>query len=178
MELVKILGIDPSLRNTGIALVTYNNELPPYDEKAFKVTHCQTISNPAKYTGTDAILNMLDMLYEESKKECYQQADTVLVESPPMMFNKAWAAGTISSIAHISGGSVALFGIEKCHLFRPNEWNKSRKKELTHHNTVSFLGDPDKWHYEKRVKSEKYMEHILDATSMALWWIKANYLEE
>jgi hypothetical protein len=43
---------------------------------------------------------------------------------------------------------------------------------------VAFLGDPDKWHYEKRIKSEKYMEHALDAASMALWWIKSNYLED
>lgn len=178
MEIVRILAVDPSLRNTGLAVVHYNTELPSTDEKAFTVSNCQVLVNPAKYKGTDAILNMLDMIHEESKKMCYQAADTVLIESPPIMFNKAWGQGAISSIAHISGGSVVLFGIEKSHLFRPNEWNKSRKKEVTHNQTVAFLGDPDSWQYEKRVKSEKYMEHILDAASMALWWIKSNYLDE
>jgi hypothetical protein len=94
------------------------------------------------------------------------------------MFNKLWSSGAVASIAHVSGGCVALLGIEKCHLFRPNEWNKNRKKEVTHSQTISLLGDPDSWHYEKRIKSEKYMEHLLDAVSMALFWIRSNYIEE
>ena len=178
MEKVKILGVDPSLRNTGLAIVTYNTELPPSDPKAFETTHCQVLVNPAKYTGTEAILNMLDMIYDESQKECYREVETVLVESPPVMFNKTWSAGTVSSIAHVAGGAVAILGIHKAHLFRPNEWNKTRKKEITHNQTIAFLGSADDWHYEKRVKSEKFMEHVLDAASMALWWIKSNYLEE
>jgi hypothetical protein len=178
MEKVRILGVDPSLRNTGLGIVTYNSELPITDPKAFTTSHCQVLVNPAKYTGTDAILNMLDMLHEESKKECYQEVETVLVESPPLMFNKTWSGGAISSIAHISGGAVALLGIDKAHLFRPNEWNKTRKKEVTHNQTIAILGNPDAWHYEKRIKSEKYMEHLLDAVSMSLFWIKSNYLED
>lgn len=178
MEIIRILGIDPSLRNTGLSVVSFNTEMAANEKEAFSATHCQVLVNPKKYTGKDAILNMLDMLYECSQLACYQDIDNVIVESPAIMFNKAWAAGTISSIAHISGGAVALFGIEKAHIFRPNEWTKTRKKEVTHNQTISFLGDPDLWHYEKRVKSEKFMEHILDATSMALWWIKNNYLEE
>lgn len=178
MEKLRILGVDPSLRNTGLCVVTYNTELPPNDPKAFSTSHCQVLVNPAKYTGTEAILNMLDMINEESQKECYREIDNVIVESPPVMFNKNWSGGTVAAIAHISGGAVAMFGIEKSHLFRPNEWNKTRKKEVTHNQTIAFLGDADKWHYEKRVKSEKYMEHILDAASMALWWIKSNYIED
>lgn len=178
MEKVRILGVDPSLRNTGLAIVTYNTQLPFNDQKAFTTTHCQVLINPTKYTGTEAILNMLDMIYEESKKTCYKEVETVLIESPPIMFNKNWSGGTIASIAHVAGGAVAILGIEKSHLFRPNEWNKTRKKEITHNETISFLGNPDKWHYEARIKSEKYMEHALDAASMALWWIKNNYLEE
>ena len=178
MELIKVLGVDPSLRNTGLAVLTYNNELSPLDEKAFKVSHCQTLINPQKYKGTDAILSMLDMINNESKKYCYQDVETVLVESPPIMFNKNWSGGTVSSIAHISGGSVALFGIEKSYLFRPNEWNKARKKEETHQKTQRFLGNYEDWHFEKMVKNEKSLEHIFDAVSLALWWIKNNYLED
>lgn len=178
MEKVKILGVDPSLRNTGLAIVTYDTQLPVTDPKAFTASNCQVLINPAKYTGTDAILNMLDMIHECAQMPCYQEVDDVIVESPAVMFCKSWSGGTISSIAHISGGAVALLGIEKARLFRPNEWNKTRKKEITHNQTIAFLGNSDTWHYEKRVKSEKFMEHILDATSMALWWIKSNYLED
>lgn len=178
MEKVRILGIDPSLRNTGLAVVTYNSELPLNDPKSFVVSDCQVLVNPQKYTGTEAILNMLDMMSEESKKPCYSDVDTVIIESPAIMFNKNISSSVVASLGHISGGAVALFGIEKAHLFRPNEWNRSRKKDLTHARTVEFLGNPDNWHYEKRVKSEKFMEHILDAVSMGLWWIKSNYIEE
>lgn len=178
MELVRILGIDPSLRNTGIAIVTYNTELATSSPEAFTVSHCQTLTNPLKYTGTDAILNMMDMMSEQAKKECYQKCDQSLIESPPLMFNKSWSASTVSLISHVAGAAVAIFGIERSFLFRPNEWNKCRKKEITHKNTVDFLGNPDNWHYEKRIKSDKHMEHILDAASMALWWIKLHYVEE
>jgi Holliday junction resolvasome RuvABC endonuclease subunit len=178
MEKVKILGVDPSLRNTGLAVVTYNTELPLNDPAAFTVSHCQVLVNPQKYTGTEAILNMLDMINEEALKNCYRDIDNVIVESPAIMFNKKISSSVVASLAHISGGAVALFGIEKSHLFRPNEWNKTRKKDITHNQTIAFLGSADKWHYEQRVKSEKYMEHILDAVSMSLWWIKSNYFEE
>jgi hypothetical protein len=178
MEKVSILGIDPSLRNTGLAIVSYNSEIPLGDPKSLTVDHCQVLVNPVKYKGTDAILNMLDMLYDCSFKMEYDDVDNVIVESPAIMFNKNWSGGTISSIAHISGGAAALFGIHKARLFRPNEWNKTRKKEVTHAQTINLLGDPATWGYEKKPKSEKLMEHILDAASMALFWIKSNYLEE
>jgi len=178
MELIKILGIDPSLRNTGLAILEYNNDLSPVDPDAFQVTHCQVLSNPQKYTGTDAIMNMLDMMHEQSQKPCYREVETVIIESPSIMFNKTWSGGTLSSIAHVSGGAIAIFGIHKSYIFRPNEWNKTRKKEVTHNNTIAFLGEAEEWHYEKKLKSDRLLEHILDATSMALWWIRSNYLED
>lgn len=178
MNEVQILGVDPSLRNTGLAIVSFDAEKPTNDPKAFKTLHCQVLVNPQKYTGTEAILNMLDMISDCAKLDCYQDVDTVIVESPGIMFNKNFSSSVVAALGHISGGAVALFGIQKAHLFRPNEWNKTRKKEVTHNQTVNFLGSADLWHYEKRVKSEKFMEHILDAASMALWWIRNNYLEE
>jgi hypothetical protein len=170
MEIVKILGCDPSLRNTGLAIVEYNTET-----KQFKVDRCQVLSNPQKFTGKDAILNMLDMIKDTAY--LYEDADTILVESPPVLFNQKWSQGTVSSIAHISGGAVALLGIDKAYLFRPTEWNKSRKKEVTFRNTVDILGDPDTWGYLTRIKSDKKLEHIMDAASMALFWIKHQYIE-
>lgn len=179
MEKISVLGVDPSLRNSGLALVTYDSSLPVTNAKAFSASHCQVLVNPAKYTGTDAILNMIDMLSECAETEkAYQDAKDIIVESPAIMFNKTWSGGTISSIAHISGACVVIFGHDNARLFRPNEWNKSRKKDVTHNQTISVLGSPDTWGFSKRVKSEKYMEHVLDAASMALWWIKSNYLED
>lgn len=178
MELVKILGVDASLRNTGLAVVEYNNELSPLDPNAFKISHCQTLVNPKKYKGVEAILNMLDMISTEAKKNCYKNMDATIVESPPIMFNKNFSSSIVSSIAHVSGGAAVIFGLETSHLFQPNHWNKNRKKEVTHAQTINFFGDVDNWGYEKRIKSEALMEHILDAASMAYWWIKSNYLED
>ncbi len=177
MEIIKILGVDPSLRNTGLALIEFNTDKAPDDQSAYKVKHCQCICNPAKYTGTDAILNMLDMLNDEAEKDCYIDISNVIIESPAIMFNKSWGQGAVAAIAHISGGCIPIFGIDKAHIFRPNEWNKTRRKEITHSQTMAFLGHVDNWHFEKRVKSEKFLEHILDAASLALWWIRSNYVE-
>lgn len=173
MELIKILGVDPSLRNTGLAVVSLNCET---GEK--KVECCQLLSNPRKFVGTEAILNMLDMIKGISEDSDYAEVDTVIVESPPTMFNKSWAASTLSMIAHIAGGAVALLGLEKGYLFKPSEWNKTRKKEVTHQKTVEELGEIDTWNLKESIKNEKDLEHILDAASIALWWINENYVED
>ena len=175
MEKIKIIGIDPSLRATGIAALTYDNEkkilTPPHD--------CQVLVNPAKFTGKDAILNMLEMMRDAfDSNENYQTADAYIIESPAVMFNKAWSSGTMALIAHISGGAAVIFGIEKVHLFRPNEWNRNRKKEVTHAKTIKEIGDPEHWDFCETLKSDKYIEHVLDAASMALFWIKHQYWEE
>jgi hypothetical protein len=174
MEKVRILGIDPSLRNTGLAIIEYDTEKEIFSAPC----ECQVISNPAKYTGTDAIINMLDMLQTASLDSVYNDVNDVIIESPAIMFSKSWAGGTISPMAHIAGGSAVLFGLQKVRLFRPNEWNRCRKKEITHNQTIAILGEPSIWHYRKRVKSERFLEHILDAASMALWYIKNNFVYE
>lgn len=172
------MGVDPSLRNTGIAILNYDTRFSPINPNAYEVTHCQVLANPQKYTKTDAIMNMIDMMSIESKKDCYREVQTVLIESPAIMFNKDWAMGTISSIAHISGAAVAIFGIEKAFLFRPHEWNKSRKKEITYNNIIAFFGHHSNWHFENKLKSEKRLEHVVDAIGIAFWWIRNNYIEE
>lgn len=174
MEIIRVMGVDPSLRNTGIAIIEFNTETGEFS----KPQHCQVLVNPAKYKGNDAILNMLDMIDNVSRFPCYMDVDNVIVESPPIMFNKSWSGGTLSSIAHISGGAVALLGLHKGYLFKPSEWNKSRKKEITHNKTIAKFGEVETWHFEKVVKSESLYEHVLDAASMALWWIKENFVEE
>lgn len=174
METIRILGIDPALRNTGLAIVEYNSETRELSSPEY----CRVLVNPQKYTGKDAILNMLDMMHEASQLKEYQEVDNVIIESPAIMFNKTWSQGVISSIAHISGGAIALFGIHRSYIFRPNEWTKTRKKEVTHNRTQAVLGDFETWHFPKPIKSERYHEHILDAASLALWWITSNYIDD
>ena len=173
-EKVKILGIDPSLRNTGLALLNFNTET-----KKISVTDCQVLVNPQKYKGKDAILNMLEMMQNSLDENVhYNDCDAYLVESPPVMFNKNWALGTISLISHVAGGAIVVFGIERVHIFRPNEWNKSRKKEVTHAATISEIGDPETWDFCETLKNDKLIEHVLDAASIALFWLKHQYWDE
>ena len=169
---IKVLAVDPSLRSTGLAVITYDRKKDVEDPKAYQITSCQVLVNPAKFTGTDAIMNMLDMITEEAKKTCYSECKANVIESPGAMFNKAWGAGTVCAISHISGGSIIIFGLQKSYIFRPNEWNRNRNKSITHANTIDFIGSPDTWDYENPLKHEKYFEHVLDAASMGIWWIK------
>lgn len=171
MEIVKVLGIDPSLRKTGLAVVNYNSETGLFD-----VSHCQVLINPQKYTGNNAIMNMLTMMQEQSEKECYAEVDYVLVESPATLFSDKIPSSVMAKLGHVSGGAAALFGISKVLLFQPVQWNKRRSKAVTHADFVRYLGNPDSWHYEKRIKNEKNMEHVLDAASMATWWLIQEFL--
>ena len=175
MEKVNIVGVDPSLRSTGIAILSFDTE-----KKIISVPHhCQVLVNPQKYTGKDAILNMLEMMqntYNHFPE--YQNADAYIIESPGIMYNKNWSSSTLSLISHVAGGAAVVFGIEKVHLFRPNEWNKNRRKEVTHHNTTTYLSDPETWEFCCTLKSDKYIEHILDAVSLALFRLRNQYWEE
>ncbi len=176
MENVRILGIDPSLRKTGLAVVNYNVEAELNDPKRFQVTDCNVLVNPQKYKGTDAIMSMIEMMRESSENEAYKNVDDILIESPGVIFNKAWSAGMMTTIAHVAGAAIVIYDMEKTHLFKPGEWNSRQKKEVTHQKTIGILGDPSTWHFAKRVK-DCHMEHVLDAASMALWWIKMNYID-
>ena len=175
MPIVKVLGIDPSLRNTGLALVSYDDQMKMNDPRAYKVSHCDVLVNPQKFTGKDAILNMIDMMDEASYSQFYIDADNVIIESPAIMFNKQWSMGTISSIAHVAGAAIAVFGTERAHIFRPNEWTKCRKKEVNQHQILAFLGQTETWHFEKKTKNVKLLEHVIDAAGLALWWIRNVY---
>lgn len=175
MELVNILGVDPSLRSTGLALLSYDTE----KKITYAPRECQVLVNPPKYKGKDAILNMLEMMNEAfAKNEQYQKADSFIIESPSVIFNKAWSAGTMSLISHVAGGAIVVFGINKVQIFRPNEWNKNRKKEFTHNQTQAVLGNPESWDFCETLKSDKYIEHVLDAASLALYWLKTQYWED
>lgn len=173
MSKFSVLGIDPSLRNTGFAVVNYD----PTKENQFWVSDCHIITNPQSFKGTDAILNMLENIKSVSELEVYKNVSQVIIESPAALFNAKFPAGALISIGHISGGAACLFGIDKSFLVRPVEWNKARKKEKTREQIEKTLGSHESWHYTKKVKSEKHFEHIIDGAGMALWWIQNFYID-
>lgn len=171
MEIVKVLGVDPGLRFTGLSVVEYNTET-----QKWKVKGCQIIKVPPTIKGTEAILEMLDRI-EGAMCELYREVDMAVIESPPAPFNRLIAMGGLLSVAHISGGASVLFGLSKSRLVRPAEWNKKRKKEDTHKKTQELLGSIDSWEFIEKVKNKDQLEHVLDAASMAVFWIQNQYID-
>lgn len=180
MEIVKVLGIDPSLRWTGLSIVEFNTET-----NEFKVNNCQLITCPVKkFKGLDAINHMIEQLAIAQWQSEFLDCNHVVVESPVMPFNAKFQGGSMISVAHIAGACAAYFGQNKnsekikLHLVRPGTWNHCKQKEITHKNTQDILGPWEEWGFKKVIKSIAQIEHILDAASMALWYIQKNYLED
>jgi Holliday junction resolvasome RuvABC endonuclease subunit len=172
MPLIKVLGIDPSLRHTGLAVLEYDSDTKILQ----KPSRCMVIDNPQKFTGSEAILNMLDLLTDYKKD--YDDIDHVVIESPAALFNAKFPASSLITIGHISGGAVCIFGIQKSFLVRPVEWNRNRKKEVTHRKLEEIFGNAQEWNFYKKIKSEKNLEHVFDAVGMAYYWIKLMHMDE
>lgn len=171
MENIEIIGVDPSLRFTGIGKVTYNTET-----KKFKVSGCQVIQNKTTLKGTDAIAGMLERIEDVASHPEYLDAKDVVVESPVMPFNVKFQASSMISVAHIAGGSAVLFGTDRVRLYRPGQWNRSKKKEVTHAITQQLLGTWDTWEWLVVARRKDHVEHVLDAVSMALWYMHENFI--
>lgn len=172
MELIEVIGVDPSLRFTGIGKVSYNTET-----NKFAVSCCQVIQAKTTLKGTDKISDMLMKIQLASADTGFIDVPHVIVESPVMPFYANFQASSMISVGHIAGGCAALFGCERVKLFRPSAWNHSQKKEKTHRLTQAILGPWDTWQWSVAVKRKEQIEHVLDAVSMALWYLQDNFLE-
>ncbi len=172
MEIIEIVGIDPSLRFTGVGKVTYNTET-----QKINVSGCQVIQNKTTLKGTAAIAEMLERIEHVASQHEYLEAKEVIVESPVMPFNAKFQGSSMISVAHIAGGAAALFGIDRVKMYRPTEWNRAKKKEKTHFLTQEALGSWETWNWSVVAKRKDHIEHVLDAVSMALWHLQEHYLE-
>ncbi len=172
MEIIQVVGVDPSLRFTGIAKVSYNTETAK-----FSVSCCQVIQNKTTLKGTEAIVEMLNRLEKVAQTPEMQESDIATIESPVVPFNLGFQASSMISVAHIAGGASALFGIEKTKLYRPSEWNRSKKKEVTHALVQQALGSWQTWGWSVVARRKDHIEHVLDAVSMAYYHIQKNFVE-
>lgn len=171
-EIIEIIGIDPSVRFTGIGKVTYNTET-----KKIFVSNCQVLVNKTTLKGVPAMMNMLEMLEFAASEPQYAEAPHVVVESPVMPFYAKFQGSSMIMVAHIAGGATALFGIDRTTMYRPSEWNKTKKKEKTHSITQELLGSWDTWNWSKVAKRKDQVEHVLDAVSMALYHLQKVYID-
>lgn len=174
MNEIRIIGIDPSLRNTGYCQLIFNT-----DNKKIRVQNCGVILNPAKYKGIDALESMIEMLTDLSESEWIAEAHHVIVESPPptRSFSASFQAGAMIGVAHIAGAAAALMNINRVKMVQPVVWNRAKKKEYTQKRIQQILGDFTTWEYDTKVK-DKYIEHVIDAVGMAYWFLNETYLQE
>lgn len=173
MEVVKIAGVDPGLRFTGYGSVNYNTET-----NEIWVDNCGLLKTPAKFKGIDAILYMRDQLKEISSKECFSKSDHIVVEMPAAIYSKSFSSGSLLPVAAISGCVFSLLDPKKIIPVYPAVWNEHKRKEKTKILTEETLGSHENWSYESIPKAKGQFEHIIDAVSMALWYMRLNYLEQ
>lgn len=172
MEIVRIAGIDPGLRFTGYGIVNFDNE-----KKEIWVSNCGLIKTPAKIKGIDAILHMRDELDEVSKRECFDACNHIVIEMPAAIYSKNFSAGSLLPVACIAGCAFKSFDKEKIVPVYPSVWNERKKKDKTRDITEKIVGHYENWLYDDMPKAKGQFEHIIDAVSMSLWYMKLNYLE-
>lgn len=173
MEIVKVMGIDPGLRFTGYGSVNYNTET-----NEIWVDNCGLLKTPAKIKGIDAILHMRDELKELSSHEGFDKSDYIVIEMPAAIYSKTFSSGAMLPVAAVAGCAFSFMDKEKIIPVYPAVWNEHKRKEKTKSLTEEILGDHDGWEYDYKPKAKGQFEHIIDSVSMALWYMRLNYLEE
>src|SRR4051812_22026436 len=109
MEIIRILGIDPSLRNTGFAILEFNTET-----RHIVTSKCGVLKSAnAKFKGLDAVKEMLRQIADLASKEGFNSVDDIVVEFPMYFFNASFANAPLLSVAGIAGGAAIIFGIDK-----------------------------------------------------------------
>jgi hypothetical protein len=173
MELIKILGIDPSLRNTGWSIIQFNSQT--LETEILLSGVAQTYRE--KDRGILGVKAMISKMQSISEDKIFQDVADVVIEMPMIIFNARFAQGSIPPVAAIAGGCCAIFGAERSNLVLPTEWNKGSKKEKTQVAIQERFGDVENWKFLGKCGKTGY-EHVLDATGIALWFLKVKYVIE
>jgi hypothetical protein len=173
MEVVRIAGIDPGLRFTGYAMINYDTET-----NQIITSNCGLVKTPVAFKGLDAVFYMMKELQDLNIRLEFNKCDHVIVEIPAAIYGAKFSAGALLPVSSIAGSCCTIFDIEKVTPVYPGVWNKRRKKEVTQKQTESILGEIDSWNYDYKPKAKSQMEHIVDAVSLALWYMQLNYIEE
>lgn len=173
MEIVKILGVDPGLRFTGYGLVNYDTE-----KNEIWASNCGVLKTPQAVKGLDAIIWMMDAISEMSEKECFENCDNVVVEIPAAIYSNKFSSGSLLPVAVVAGSALKTFEDRKIIPVYPTVWNSGKRKDKTRVLTEDILGVYDEWDYNYKPKAKPQFEHIIDAVSMALWYMRLNYIED
>ena len=167
MAVVKILGIDPGLRNLGFGVICFDEE-----NETTIIENCGVLKVPAKFTGNNAILYMKNELMELFATKIFEDIDKVVIEIPRSAFGGKFQSWALIPVGVVAGLVMGFFEVDNIVLCNPSEWNKCKKKEKTQQEMESIFGSVDNWGFVYEPKNQKHREHIIDAIGMAYWHLK------
>lgn len=171
MSVIKILGVDPGVRNLGFGVINYNDE-----NNDISISNCGVLKTPVKFKGNDAILYMKNELKELFATNVFDDVDKVVIEIPRSSFGGKFQSWALIPIGVVGGLVMGFFEVDKLILCTPSEWNRCKKKEKTHAELEGKYGSPDDWHFIYEPTNKVHREHILDAVGIASWHLNSEYI--
>jgi hypothetical protein len=189
MSIIRIGGIDPSLRATGFGMIEYDDEA-----ESINVLHCGVVKTPIKFKKTAALLYMIEAMIAISKRDEWEYCDNVLVEFPAAIYNspiknnmsdseirrntiRSFSAGAIPPVAGVAGACIGAFQRDDRVIpIYPTVWNRARKKVDTKNILLEYLGSPKDWHWDFPCPSSSE-EHVFDALGMCFWMLEEHYFK-
>lgn len=176
MEIVRIIGVDPSLRTVGHAKVNYDSESNEVWVDFAGVLRChQSIK------GLDALAQMIHNVNQFAEALDPDSFDYAVIEFPAAIYNPNFSMGGMIPLAAVAGAIYSnfrkLFPDKETIMVYPAVWNSRRKKDKTAKIIQEIFGDIKEWGFTEQIKAESLYEHIIDAAAMAYWYLEKNFLE-
>lgn len=173
MSIVKILGVDPGMRNLGFGVINYNEET---EEKT--IDRCGVLKVPVKFKGNEALLYMKNELMELFSTQAFEDIDKVVIEVPRSAFGGKFQSWALIPVGVVAGLVMGHFHVDNIVLCYPAEWNHCKKKDKTHAQIEKDYGSIDDWGFIYPPKSKPHREHILDAIGIANWHLNQEYFTD
>lgn len=175
MEIVRIAGIDPGLRFCGYGIINYNTET-----NEIFTSNCGLLKNKCSrdLKGLDAIMHMKSLIQNLKDDYSFSDCDSVVVEVPAAIYSKNFSSGSLIPVGVIAGILMGTLQDSNVIPVYPSVWNSSKKKDVTRREVESVLGPYNEWNYDVVPTAKPQFEHIIDAISMAFWYLKSFYMDE
>lgn len=189
MSIIKIGGIDPSLRNSGFGIIEYDDV-----RESINVVHCGVMTTPQKFKKLSALIYMIEGMVAISERKAWKNCDNVVIEFPAAIYPisqkpgmskeqikycqiKSFSAGSIPPVAGVAGACIAAFqDNDRVIPVYPSQWNRTRKKEETKNILIEYLGNPEDWQWDFKCIAKNH-EHVFDALGMAFWILEEYYFK-
>lgn len=163
-----IVGIDPGLRQCGVAAVFPSGEL----RFAFLVK-----SPEREDDGAQAVRSMARAVLSslEERLPNFRGVDVLAVERQqirmvsgprgPRLLTKN--PSQIITLAQVAGAIIALVPAEEAHAVWPSSWNKSKKKAVVEDEILASLSDDELLRFEPCADSAR--NNVADGIGLARW---------